>query len=245
MATRSTTPRNPRSVPMGNCRATTLRPKDCCRDSMERSKLERSRSIQVRTKARGMSYSRQKSQSFSVVTCAPTWASTQIKAQSAAIKEALVSLMKVPYPGISRKFILTFAPEQRVQGHSAWARAVCVEILRAISSSSKSVVVVPSATFPQRGVIPAVKSNDDTSCVFPVPPWPTMPTLRMSLVRYVFIQTSQSAPLVARRRGPCFDKSGFEKQNLNPSIAGAGLRLGELNAGEGERGLLLHSENSP
>src|SRR5260370_367631 len=53
MATRSTTPRKPRSVPIGNCSATTLRPKDCCRDSMERSKLESSRSIQVRTTARG------------------------------------------------------------------------------------------------------------------------------------------------------------------------------------------------
>ena len=156
MATRSTTPRNPRSVPIGNCSATTLRPKDCCRDSMERSKLESSRSIQVSTKARGISYSRQKSQSFSVVTCVPTWASTAIKAQSAAIKEALVSLMNVPYPGRSRKLIFTFAPEQSVQGHSACASAVCVEILRAISSSSKSVVVVPSATFPQRGVMPAV-----------------------------------------------------------------------------------------
>src|SRR5260370_28520022 len=83
-----------------------------------------------------------------------------------------------------------------------------MEIFLAISSSSQSVEVLPSATFPQRGVIPAVKSNDDTSCVFPVPPWPTMPTLRMSLVRYAFIQTSQSAPLVACRRGPCFDESG-------------------------------------
>src|SRR5256885_3855608 len=89
----------------------------------------------------------------------------------------------------------------RLQGD--WSSDVCSsDLFRAISSSSKSVVVVPSATFPQRGVIPAVKSNDDTSCVFPVPPWPTMPTFLMSLVRYVFIQTSQSAPLVACRRGP-------------------------------------------
>ena len=54
-----------------------------------------------------------------------------------------------------------------------------MEILRAISSSSQSVTVFPSATLPSRGVIPAVNSNDDTSWVFPVSPWPTMPTLRM------------------------------------------------------------------
>src|SRR5260370_30598379 len=70
-----------------------------------------------------------------------------------------------------------------------------MEIFLAISSSSQSVAVLPSATFVQRGVMPAVKSNDDTSCVLPVQPWPTMPTFRMSLVRYVFMQTS-------RRRGP-------------------------------------------
>jgi len=40
-----------------------------------------------------------------------------------------------------------------------------------------------SAIFPQRGVIPAVKCNDDTSCVFPGAAVATMPTFRMSLVR--------------------------------------------------------------
>jgi len=45
------------SAPMGNWRATTFAAETCSRDSMERSKLESSRSIQVRTKVRGMSYS--------------------------------------------------------------------------------------------------------------------------------------------------------------------------------------------
>ncbi len=57
MATRSTTPRNPFSLPMGICSETTLRPKTSWSDSMERSKLESSRSIQVSTKERGISYS--------------------------------------------------------------------------------------------------------------------------------------------------------------------------------------------
>src|SRR3984893_4505729 len=65
-----------------------------------------------------------------------------------------------------------------------------MEIFRAISSLSQSVVVRPSATLPHRGVMSAVYDNDDTSCVFPVPPWPTMPTLRMSLVGSLFRQTS-------------------------------------------------------
>ena len=45
-----------------------------------------------------------------------------------------------------------------------------MDIFRATSSSSQSVVALPSATFPHRGVMPAAYSNDDTSCVFPVPP---------------------------------------------------------------------------
>src|SRR2546429_5201669 len=54
MATRSMTPRNPFSEPIGNCSATTSRPKTSVSESSERSKLESSRSIQVSTNARGM-----------------------------------------------------------------------------------------------------------------------------------------------------------------------------------------------
>jgi len=43
--------------------------------------------------------------------------------------------------------------------HSANASPVLMVILRAISSSSQSVTVLPSATFPSRLVIPAVKSK--------------------------------------------------------------------------------------
>src|SRR5258708_5226232 len=86
-----------------------------------------------------------------------------------------------------------------------------MEIFRATSSSSQSVVVLPSAIFPQRGVMPAVKSNDDTSCVLPVPPWPTIPTFRMSLVRYVFMQTSiRRGPSARNRARACAWQVGTE-----------------------------------
>src|SRR5215472_4245661 len=97
-----------------------------------------------------------------------------MSAASAAMSEAFASVMKVEYPGRSMKLIFTLSEEPEgpvgVGGHSAYDRPVWMEIFRAISSSSQSVVAVPSATFPQRGVMPAVKSNDDTSCVLPVPP---------------------------------------------------------------------------
>src|ERR1700685_511244 len=85
-----------------------------------------------------------------------------------------------------------------------------MEILRAISSSSQSVTVLPSETFPNRVVIPAVCSNDDTSCVFPVAPWPTMPTFLIDCVLYVRMDPPffpRRVPACARRaanaaRGP-------------------------------------------
>src|SRR5579859_5540078 len=64
---------------------------------------------------------------------------------------------------------------------------VLIDIFRATSSSSQSVTAEPSLTLPSRGVIPAVNSNDDTSWVFPVSPWPAMPTLRIHSVLYDFM----------------------------------------------------------
>src|SRR5687767_3906092 len=61
---------------------------------------------------------------------------------------------------------------------SQCATAVLMEILRLISSGSKSVVVVPSSIFPRRDRPPAVKSRDSTRDVLPTPPWPTTPTFR-------------------------------------------------------------------
>src|SRR5437762_10644953 len=83
--------------------------------------------------------------------------------------------MKSPYPGVSTRLI-------RWPFHSQYARAVLTEILRLISSGSKSVVVVPSSTLPRRLTAPVVKSIDSTSDVFPTPPWPTTPTFRILLI---------------------------------------------------------------
>jgi len=59
-------------------------------------------------------------------------------------------------------------------------------ILRAISSSSKSVMVLPSSTRRRRLLAPEVKSNPAVRVVFPESPWPTTPTFRMSLLSYTF-----------------------------------------------------------
>src|ERR1035438_10727052 len=55
--------------------------------------------------------------------------------------------------------------------------AVEIVILRWISSSSKSVIVLPSSTRRRRLVAPAVNSNPAVSVVLPESPWPTTPTL--------------------------------------------------------------------
>src|SRR5262245_55513889 len=54
-----------------------------------------------------------------------------------------------------------------------------MEILRLISSGSKSVVVLPSSTLPSRVTAPAACSSASTSDVLPTPPCPTIPTLRI------------------------------------------------------------------
>src|SRR5256712_12841990 len=62
---------------------------------------------------------------------------------------------------------------------SQYATEVLIEILRLISSGSKSVVVLPSSTLPSRVTAPAVNSRASTREVLPTPPWPTTPTLRI------------------------------------------------------------------
>jgi hypothetical protein len=66
--------------------------------------------------------------------------------------------------------------------HSATAMAVEMLILRWISSSSKSVIVLPSSTRSNRFEAPAVNSNPAVSVVLPESPWPTTPTFRISLL---------------------------------------------------------------
>ena len=62
------------------------------------------------------------------------------------------------------------------------AMAVEMVILRWISSSSKSVIVLPSSTRSSRLEAPTVKSNPAVSVVLPESPWPTTPMFRMSLL---------------------------------------------------------------
>src|SRR5262245_57701919 len=59
--------------------------------------------------------------------------------------------------------------------------------LRAISSSSKSVTVVPSSTFPKRLTMPASDRMAAASCVFPDELWPTRATFLMPAASYTFI----------------------------------------------------------
>src|SRR6185437_12321204 len=47
-----------------------------------------------------------------------------------------------------------------------------------ISTSSKSLTVVPSSTLPIRWVVPVAASSASTRVVFPAPEWPTSTTLR-------------------------------------------------------------------
>ncbi len=108
-------------------------------------------------------------QTFSVCTSTPDTASTTITAASATRMAARVSLRKLAMPGVSMMLILTLF-------HSAKATLADSVCFRSTSSSSKSVTVLPSSTFPSRLTIPASKSAADTNWVFPDPLWPTNAT---------------------------------------------------------------------
>jgi hypothetical protein len=142
-------------------------------DSIVRSKEARSRSSLLITKMRGTATSCAYLNTRSVITCTPATPSTSNSAASATASAPLASATKAAYPGVSRR--LTFFPF-----HSRWARAVCSEILRSISSSSKSVVVVPSSTRPRRVTAPATKSIAEVREVLPESPCPMSATFRMS-----------------------------------------------------------------
>src|SRR5437762_9245185 len=76
--------------------------------------------------------------------------------------------------------------------NSNGAMATDTEIVRLISSGSKSVVVVPSSTRPCRLIVPLQNSNASVSVVFPAPPWPTSATLRILAGGNVFTQAPLS-----------------------------------------------------
>ena len=112
-------------------------PKDSSRDARLLSLLALSRSSLLATIIRGREYLSQKSHTFSVCTSTPATASTTTTAASAARTASCVSARNGRYPGVSRILIFFLF-------HSQWAKAQLMLILRSISSSSQSVVVLPS-----------------------------------------------------------------------------------------------------
>src|SRR5213593_4614612 len=147
-------------------------------ESSVRKKSARSRSRRLTTMARGSSYSFANFRTFSVCTCTPATASTTTPAASTTRRPARASAMKSPYPGVSTKLM-------RWPFQSQYATEVLIDILRLISSGSKSVVVLPSSTLPSRVTAPAANSSASTREVLPTPPWPTTPTLRSFAVSII------------------------------------------------------------
>ena len=105
IATRSTTPRNDFSSPMGSWTGTTDRPNTPRSDSRDRSRLARSRSRRFSTTSRGVPSSSAAAQIFSVDTSTPATASTTTSAASATRRAARASLRKFAIPGVSMKLI--------------------------------------------------------------------------------------------------------------------------------------------
>ncbi len=114
-------------------------------------------------------------QTFSVWTFTPSVAPTTTTAPSTTRRALRASVRNAAKPGVSTRFSLC-------PFHSAQATAVLMLIFRRISSSSKSVVVVPSSTRPSRVVAPAQNSRASVSVVLPAAPWATRAMLRIFAV---------------------------------------------------------------
>ncbi len=172
LETRSTTPLNDFSSPIGSWIGITARLHSSRSDCSERSRLARSRSSRFSTIIRGKASWSAAAQTFSVCTITPPTASTTTRAASATCSAATASLKKLPMPGVSIKLIFCLF-------HSAYATLADSVCLRAISSSSKSVTVVPSSTLPNRLIMLASARMAEVSCVLPDPLWPTRATFLM------------------------------------------------------------------
>src|SRR5262249_34719087 len=99
---------------------------------------------------------------------------TANSAASAARRPARRSPVKSAYPGVSSRLTLT----------PAWISGASVRLADRcclISTSSKSLTVVPSSTRPARWMVPVATSSASTSVVLPAPEWPTSTTLRTLL----------------------------------------------------------------
>src|SRR5215472_391968 len=126
------------------------------------------------TTARGMPTAAHSSQSMRVRPSTPSVAATANSAASAARRPARRSPVKSAYPGVSSRLTLT----------PAWVRGASVRLTDRcclISTSSKSLTVVPSSTRPARWMVPVATSSASTSVVLPAPEWPTSTTLRTLL----------------------------------------------------------------
>src|SRR6185437_10205034 len=124
------------------------------------------------TTARGIPTAAHSSQSSRVTPSIPSVAATTKSAQSAARRPALRSPVKSASPGVSIR--LTVIPSLTKGVRARFTDRFCL-----ISTSSKSLAVVPSSTRPARATVPVCKRSASAKVVFPLPEWPTSTTLRM------------------------------------------------------------------
>ncbi len=163
---RSTTPLNACSLPIGSCMATTCCPKACLSEARAAPKSARSRSSMLQNTTRAKPRSSARAHRRSVCTSTPTTPLTVMTAVSTTVRAAIVSARKLESPGVSIRLNVT--PP----------RSICASVAerlssRFFSSSSQSDTVDPSSTLPRRLTAPPRKSSASRSDVLPAPRWPT------------------------------------------------------------------------
>src|SRR5262249_34456689 len=115
---------------------------------------------------------------------------------------------KAELPGVSIRFTSCFF-------QAAWWSAALIVLLRRCSSGSVSNADEPSSTRPMRVAAPAANSRASATLVFPVPPCPTMATLRSFATSSAGI--ASSVPSVD-------DAEAVERQELVDGLDGGRVR---------------------
>src|SRR6185436_9787931 len=100
--------------------------------------------------------------------------------------------------------------------HAAWWMAPVIDVFRRISSGSVSKADEPSSTRPMRLAAPAAKSSASATVVLPVPPCPTMATLRILVTSSAGIAPSGVGAGVA----PVDESQAVERQELVDGLDG-------------------------
>ncbi len=215
--TRSTTPSNPSSRPIGSCTTRGVAPSRSRIDATAESRSAPARSILFTNARRGTPCRSASRHTASLCGSTPATASNTATAPSRTRSERVTSSAKSTWPGVSMRLI-------RCPSQSQLTAAAKMVMPRSRSWESKSVTVVPSCTSPRLWTAPVRNRIRSVTVVLPASTWARMPRLRTAWsARSVrSVRTALRPFFVCRQwwRGSAMGGRGPRKRTLWPTATG-------------------------